>query len=106
MIYPCNICPSWTPWLTNFWKRWAGLPKCATNAILHLDTALDIKRISALYKETHAVSHASTHLKADYKVNLALDNRLARESQLVRKQPITVQSEQLFKSPFGRNTVQ
>ena len=80
----------------QFLKRLAGLPKCATNAILHLDTALDIKKISALYKETYAVSLASTHLKAVYKVNLAL----ASESQLARKQSITIQSEQLYNSAF------
>ena len=61
-------------------------------------TALDIKKISTLYKETDAGSHASTRLKADYEDNLALDKRLARESQLVRKLSITVQSEQLYKS--------
>ena len=31
---------------------WAGLPKCATTAIIHLNTALDIKNISTLYKES------------------------------------------------------
>ena len=67
---------------------------------------LDIKKISTLYKETHAISHSSTRLKGDACVNLALDNRLARESQLVRKQSVTVQSERIFKTALGRNTVQ
>ena len=90
----------------QYLKKWAGLPRCATNAILHLDTALNIKKISTLYKETHAVSHASTRLKGDSRVNLALDNRLARESNYTRKQSITVESEKFYRSAFGRNTVQ
>ena len=72
----------------QYLKKWAGLPKCATNAILHLNTALDIKKISTLYKEVHATSHCSTRLKGDTGVNLAIDNRLARESKLIRKQSI------------------
>ena len=90
----------------QFLKKWAGLPKCATNAILHLDTALHIKKISTLYKESHATTHCSTRLKGDTGVNLALDNRLARESQFVRKQSVTVQSEQIYQRALGRNTVQ
>ena len=90
----------------QYLKKWAGLPKCATNAILHLNTALDIQKISTLYKEVHATSHCSTRLKGDRGVNLAIDNRLVRESQLVRKQSITVQSEEIYQRAFGRNTVQ
>ena len=90
----------------QFLKKWAGLPRCATNAILHLDTALHIKKISTLYTEAHATTHCSTRLKGDTGVNLVLDNRLAREEQLVRKQSITVQSERIYRSAFGRNTVQ
>ena len=33
----------------KFVKKWAGLPPCATNAALHLKTALDIVSISTLY---------------------------------------------------------
>ena len=80
----------------QFLKKWAGLPKCATNTILHLNTALDIKKISTLYKEVHATSHCSTRLKGDRGVNLAIDNRLTRESNLVRKKSITVQSEHIY----------
>ena len=90
----------------QYLKKWAGLPRCATNAILHLNTALHIKKISTLYKEAHATTHSSTRLKGDTGVNLALDNRLARESQFVRKQSVTVQSEQIYQRALGRNTVQ
>ena len=43
----------------QYLKKWAGLPKCATNTILHLNTALNIKKISTLYKETHFVTHCN-----------------------------------------------
>ena len=90
----------------KFLKTWAGLPKCATTAILHLNTALNIKNISSLYKESHAVSHASTRLQGDDKVNIALDNRLNRESKLVKKQSVTVRAEEAFKSAYNYSCVQ
>ena len=49
----------------QYLKKWAGLPRCATTAILHLDTALDIKNISTLYTECHSVTHTATRLKGD-----------------------------------------
>ena len=89
----------------QYLKKWAGLPKCSTNAILHLNTALDIKKISTLYTETHCVTHCSTRLKGDRLVNLLLDNRLQRESKLVRKKSITVQAEKVYQSALNRNMV-
>ena len=74
----------------KFIKKWAGLPRCATNTIIHLPTAMNIQKISTLYTETHAVTHCSTRLKGDKLVNLILDNRIARESKLQRKKSITV----------------
>ena len=53
----------------QYLKRWAGLHRCATNGILHMCTAMNIKRISTLYTETHCVSHAATRLKGDSVVN-------------------------------------
>ena len=83
-----------------------GLPRCATTAILHLDSALNIKNISTLYKEAHTLTHISTRLKGDKKVNVALDNRITRESAYQRKKSVTVEAEAIFKSAFGLNTVQ
>ena len=90
----------------KYLKNWAGLPRCATTAILHFNTALDIKNISTLYKETHAVTHASTRLSGDSRVNLIIDNKLVRESEYTRKQSVTVQSESKFKTAFSYNCVQ
>ena len=56
--------------------------------------------------EAHTLSHTATRLKGDKKVNLALDNRLERESVYRRKKSITVESEATFRSAFGLNTVQ
>ena len=90
----------------RYLKKWAGLPQCATTAVLHLDTAMNIKNISTLYTECHAVTHTSTRLKADYKVNSALDNKIERESGYIRRQSITVFSESVYKSAFNQNCVQ
>ena len=49
----------------QFMKKWAGLPRCATNAIFHARNSLDIPSISSLYDEAHCVSHAATRLKGD-----------------------------------------
>ena len=90
----------------QFLKKWAGLPRCATNSVLHLKTALDIKKISTLYKETHCTSHASTRLKGDEKVNLILDNRIQRESNFTRKKSITVEAETIYNFALNMNLVQ
>jgi len=90
----------------KYLKNWAGLPRCATTAILHFNTTLDIKNISTLYKETHAVTRASTRLSGDSRVNLIIDNKLVRESEYTRKQSVTVQSESKFKTTFSYNCVQ
>ena len=90
----------------QYLKKWAGLPRCATTAILHLNTALNIKDISTLYKEAHSVTHCSTRLRGDYKVNLALDNRLERESNYTRKKSITVEAETIYNRALNYNMVQ
>ena len=46
-------------------KKWAGLPRCATNAVIHLNEGMDVRSISELYMEVHTVSHTRTRLKGD-----------------------------------------
>ena len=89
----------------QYLKRWAGLPRGATNEILHLRTAMNIKRIHTLYTETHCVSHAATRLKGDSTVNAVLDCKVHIELQFTRKHSVTVQAEQTFQSVKNRNTV-
>ena len=49
----------------KFTKKWAGLPRSATNVIIHSNQALDIPSISAVYTVTHNTSHARTRLQGD-----------------------------------------
>ena len=46
-------------------KKWAGMPRSGTNIILHCPRTLNIPSISQIYKESHALTHASTRLKGD-----------------------------------------
>ena len=39
----------------QYTKRWSGVPKSATNVIIHLKEGLDIPTISATYTEAHNV---------------------------------------------------
>ena len=74
-------------------KRWLYMPQSVTCAVIHMPEALNIKSISHLYKECHATSHTTSRIIADQNVNLALDSRVQRESQWVRKDSVTVYSE-------------
>ena len=77
----------------KFIKGWLSMPQSGTRAVIHMPEALNIKSISHLYKECHATSHATSRLKADDAVNLALDCKLQHESKWVRKDSVTVYSE-------------
>jgi hypothetical protein len=65
-------------------KKWAGLPKSATNAIIHLKEGMDLRSISDLYMEVHTASHTRTRLKGDMAINHVLDSTLRREGNLSR----------------------
>ena len=54
-------------------------------AIIHSRDGLQFKTISELYKECHVLAHASSRLGADVKVQNALDNKVARESEWSKK---------------------
>ncbi len=69
------------------------MPPSGTCAIIHAKEGLNIKSISHLYKETNAISHATSRLKADTQVNVALDTRLVHEIKWTRKNSVTVYSE-------------
>ena len=66
----------------QFIKKWSGLPKCATNALIHLSEGMGITTISNLYMETHSVSHSRTRLQGDTQINHVLDTTLQREQSL------------------------
>ena len=89
----------------QYLKKWAGVPKCTTNALIHMRAGLHIKSISQLYEEAHMVSHARTRMKGDSRVNHAVDCTVERESAYIRKKSITVSSEQTFQSAMYLNAV-
>ena len=74
-------------------KKWAGLPKGATNVVIHSQQGLDIPTISALYTESHSTSHTRTRLQGDSRINQVLDHTLAREKDLTKSKHITTQCE-------------
>ena len=74
-------------------KKWLHVPPSGTRAIIHAKEGLNIKSFTQLYKESHAVAHASARLKADRTVNTALDAKIDREAQWIRKSSITTYSE-------------
>jgi hypothetical protein len=65
-------------------------------AIVHSREGLGIKSFSHIYKEAHAISHATSRVKADEYVNVALDAKLQQQQTWTRKESISVYCEQEF----------
>jgi hypothetical protein len=86
-------------------KKWIGVPRSATNVVIHMQQSLDIKSISQLYTETHTVSHTRTRLQGDEAVNNAIDCTLEREGSWTTKKSTAVECEDLFVSAQHLNTV-
>ncbi len=70
---------------TKFPNSWVGLPCSATPGVPHSPPFTDIPSIHSLYLQSHATAHASSHIKADDKVNTALDSQVEREEVWHRK---------------------
>ena len=87
-------------------KKWAGLPLCATNAVIHLTAGMNIKAISELYMEAHCISHARTRLEGDSDVNFVLDCTVSRESRYTHKKCTTAEAEVEYQRAVNMNTVQ
>ncbi len=79
-------------------KGWLHMPQSDTLAIIHTNEGLGIKTLSHLYREAHAVSHATSRIKADDQVNAVLDSSHACESKWTRKGSIPSYSEVLFQA--------
>ena len=90
----------------KFVKKWAGLPPCATNDLIHMMSGLKFQSITGLYTEAHCVSHARTRLQGDSLVNKAIDSKIERESALIRKKSITVVAEQEFTQAVNNSCAQ
>ena len=83
-------------------KKWAGLPKSATNAVIHLEEALDIPAISAVYTEAHNTTHARTRLQGDPVINEVIDHALERESTYKRTTFATTEAEKVYKESLDK----
>ena len=85
-------------------KKWAGIPKSATNVVLHLKEALDIPTISHTYTEAHNTSHARTRLQGDMHINHVIDHTLEREKGYSHKKCTTTQAEEMFRQTLNLST--
>ncbi len=70
---------------TKFLKSWVGLPCCTTPGVLHISPLIDIPTIHSLYIQSHATAHASFCIKADDKINTALDSKVECKEVWQRK---------------------
>ncbi len=70
---------------TKCLKSWVGLPCCATPVVLHIPPFTDIPTIRSLYLQLQATNHASSRIKADDRVNIALDSKVEYEDIWQRK---------------------
>ena len=86
-------------------KRWAGVPRSATNVLIHSKEGMDIKSISQLYTETHTVSHVRTRLNGDPSVNKAINCTVNRESSWSTKTSTAVECEGTFLHAMDMNNV-
>ena len=77
-------------------KKWTGLPPCATNAALHLKPGLDITSISTLYKTTMTQEYSIIRILGDETVNSALQSKLDRGKNWLRKNSFTDYAEIVF----------
>ena len=69
----------------SFLKRWLGLPRCASWALVHDVHGLGIKSIFHMYEESRALSLSNIRFFSDRRVRHALDTKEGRESNWRRK---------------------
>ena len=89
-------------------KKWCGLPRCATTALIHLSEGMNVQSISSLYIESHSVSHSRTRLQGDAQINHVLDTTLQREqnlSKIQNKLRTTTVTENTFREVLDKNLV-
>ena len=86
-------------------KKWSGIPRCAKNVIIHSAQGLDIPAISAVYTESHNVSHARTRLQGDVNINHVLDHAVSHESSYTSMQGTNQQAKEVYQATIQKNTV-
>jgi hypothetical protein len=85
----------------RFIKKWFGIPHPGSLAFIFMPNGLNIKSISKLYLECHAITHISARLKGDKLVNHCLDSKIERENGWVRKKSIAVECENIYTNVKG-----
>ena len=79
-------------------KMWSSLPPSATNAVIHMQTGMNIPTISHLHRLSHCLAHSRTRILGDEKVNHALTIKLGRESMWTNKHSSTCNAEEIFQA--------
>ena len=81
----------------RFLKKWSGIPTrgCTNLSIFH-PYLMGLKTPSQLYLEGHAGNYMAMKVKADPKVNFALESQLSRESQWVGKSSTIVECHNIL----------
>lgn len=91
--------------MDRFIKKWSGIPKSATNVVIHSEQGLDIPTITAVYTEAHNVSHARTRLQGDMNINHVPDHAVERESTYTCNKGTNMQAEEVYQAIIQKNTV-
>ena len=91
--------------MDRFIKKWSGIPKSATNVVIHSEQGLDIPTITAVYAEAHNVSHARTRLQGDMNINHVPDHAVERESTYTCNKGTNMQAEEVYQAIIQKNTV-
>ena len=69
----------------SYLKRWLGLPRGASWALVHDIHGMNIKSVDHLYKESRALSLSNIRFFSDGRVQHALDSKEEREGKWSRK---------------------
>ena len=92
--------------LVDKWtKHWAGLPRSATNAIIHMKEGLDIPNVSEVYIEAHNTSLARTRPQGDMIINHVIDHTLHREERYSHRKCNTTEAEKVYRETLHSITL-
>jgi len=81
----------------RFVKKWSGLPRPATEAVLYHNGVFGLKSLPEEYVAEHTSNYVRMRFKGDAKVNTILDYKLAREKDDKRSVTTTVEADQILR---------
>ena len=85
----------------RFFKKWLGLPQCASWALIHDSHGLNVKSIAHLYKESRALNLSKIRFFSDERVKHALDSKEEREGKWRRKFSSAIYTKGLLQDVVG-----